>query len=144
MTTPTEPVTTPADLDTYLGLNGTVDEARAKMLLKQAQTLAEAVVDPLPSGSDAIVLAAAARCYTNPAGVSSESVGPYSASRPWPGVWLTRSERRALRSLAGQFTGAFTIDPTPADAMVGYRDPLEPYTLEEAEQAAENIYPSGE
>jgi hypothetical protein len=97
-----------------------------------------AIVSPLPDGSDAIVLSAAARAFVNPTGVTAETVGPYSVQRPWPGVYLTKTERSSLRLLAGKASGAFTIDPTPAGAMSRYYDPLNSPDIDDAEQFAED------
>lgn len=102
------------DLRLYLGLD-TIDEARAELMITQATALAESIVTPLPDAASAVVLAAAGRAYANPQGVTSETVGPYSVQRPQAGLFLTRDERRTLQRLAGR-GGAFTVDPTPADA----------------------------
>lgn len=104
------PLVSPADLGIYLGL--TIDAPRAQMLLEDAQNLCESIVSPLPAAATAIIKSAATRAYTNPTGVTSETTGPYAAHRPSGGVYLTRSERRALRNLAGR-SGAFSIDLLP-------------------------------
>lgn len=102
------------DLRLYLGLES-IDDARAELMIAQATALAESIVTPLPAAASAVVLAAAGRAYANPQGVTSETVGPYSVQRPQAGLFLTRDERRTLQRLAGR-GGAFTVDPTPADA----------------------------
>ncbi|MFC3986440.1 hypothetical protein [Streptosporangium jomthongense] len=107
-------VLTAVDLALYLDLTE-INEARADLLLTQATLLAESIVKPLPEGASAVVLAAAGRCYANPQGVSSESVGPYSVQRPQAGLYLTKAETATLKRLGGR-GGAFTIDPTPATA----------------------------
>jgi hypothetical protein len=129
------------DFATYLDVDSsTLNTARAQMMLDQATALAAAIVSPLPDGSDAIILSAAARAFVNPTGVTSETVGPYSVQRPWPGVYLTKAERSSLRRLAGKSAGAFTIDPTSVDAMADYVDPLNSPDIDDSESFAEN-YP---
>ena len=105
---------TPEDLRVYLGLDA-VDEARASLMIEQAVLLSESVVTPLPDAASAVVLAVAGRAYANPQGVAYETVGPISVQRPQAGLYMTKDERRTLKRLAGR-GGAFTIDPTPADA----------------------------
>lgn len=123
------------DFAVYMDVDpSALNTARAQMMIDQATSLATAVINPLPAGADAVLLSAAARAYANPTGATSESIGGYSVQRPWPGVYLTKSEKRTLRTLAGQAAGAFTVDPTPADAMVDYYDPLEWPTGEDIEQ----------
>lgn len=108
-------VVTSADLGTYLG--ETVDEARATLLLELAMDLADAIVTPVPDAAKAVVLTAAGRAYSNPQGLTAEMVGPYQASRPTAGVYLTKSERASLKRLIGR-GGAFNVDMLPA----GYPD----------------------
>lgn len=105
---------TPEDLRVYLGLDA-VDEARASLMIEQAVLLSESVVTPLPDAASAVVLAVAGRAYANPQGIAYETVGPISVQRPQAGLYMTKDERRTLKRLAGR-GGAFTIDPTPADA----------------------------
>lgn len=105
---------TSEDLRLYLGLD-TINEARADLMISQAITLAESVVKPLPDAASAVVLAIAGRAYANPQGVAYETVGPISVQRPQAGLYMTKDERRTLKRLAGR-GGAFTVDPTPADA----------------------------
>lgn len=121
-TTPTS-----ADLALYLG-ESSIDDARAAMLIGQAESLAESIVSPLPDAARAVVLSAAARGYANPQGVTSEGVGPYTVTRPLAGVYLTKTERATLRRLAGG-SGAFTIDPTPATAGPGNLWAQQPETV---------------
>jgi hypothetical protein len=94
-----------------------VDTARATYLLAQATTLCQSIVNPLPTGADAVVLDVAARAYTNPANVSSQNVGPYAASygAVAGGLWLTRQNKSTLRRLNGG-SSAFSIDPVDPDA----------------------------
>lgn len=106
----------PEDFATYMGLDlSTRDYDRVQMLLDLAEAECLSVVDPLPDTAARVILSASARAFSNPTGVTSELVGPYQASRPWAGVYLTKSERASLRRAAGS-GGAFSVDPTPADA----------------------------
>ncbi|GAA3957866.1 hypothetical protein GCM10023085_45460 [Actinomadura viridis] len=105
---------TAEDLALYLGLSE-IDGARAELMIEQAILLAESIVTPLPEAASAVVLAVAGRAYANPQGVAYETVGPVSVQRPQAGLYMTRDERRTLQRLAGR-GGAFTVDPTPADA----------------------------
>lgn len=104
------------DLQTYLGLD-TIDTGRATYLIGLATQLCQSIVNPLPDGSDAVVAAVAARAYTNPASVTQESTGPFSANYGpvGGGVKLTKQEERTLRRLAGG-GGAFTFDVMPTTA----------------------------
>jgi hypothetical protein len=104
-----------ADLGTYLGV--TVDTNRATYLIGLAVQLCQAVVNPLPAGSDAVVLDVAARAYGNPQNVAQQTTGPFTANYGTVagGLWLTRKNKGTLRRLAGG-GGAFTVDTTPATA----------------------------
>lgn len=107
---------TAEDLALYLGL-GEIHGERADLLIAQAAALAESVVKPLPDQATAVVLSAAGRAYINPQQVTYETIGPQSVQRPSGsgGLYLTKADKAALKSLAGR-GGAFTVDPTPADA----------------------------
>ncbi|QLJ01537.1 hypothetical protein HZZ00_11210 [Streptomyces sp. NEAU-sy36] len=107
---------TAEELALYLDLTE-INGDRADLLISKAQSLCETVVKPLPDGADAVVLSVAGRAYINPQQVSYETIGPMSVQRPQGsgGLYLTKADRTALKSLAG-LGGAFTIDPTPADA----------------------------
>lgn len=117
---------TAEDLALYLGL-GEIDGGRADLLIQQAVALAESVVRPLPDQATAVVLSVAGRAYVNPQQVSYETIGPMSVQRPSGsgGLYLTKADKAALKSLAGR-GGAFTVDPTPADA-----DPSPTYPVED-------------
>lgn len=118
MTTPTpySPVTTPDELAIYLGMD-TIDSDRAVMMISDAQALCEAIITPLPARAKAIVRRVAAKAYLGPTNAVSEVIGPYTVHRGTnTGVYLTAADRRALRGLAGG-GGAFSINPTPDDAM---------------------------
>ncbi|MFI8942761.1 hypothetical protein [Streptomyces syringium] len=107
-------VPTAEDLALYLGLEE-ISGSRADLLIQQAINLCMAVVTPLPDGATAVVMSAAGRAYVNPSGATYETIGPMSVQRPQAGLYLTKAEKTALKSMAGR-GGAFTIDPTPADA----------------------------
>jgi hypothetical protein len=100
---------------------------RADLLLEQAVALCETVVKPLPEGATAVVLSVAGRAYINPQQVSYETIGPMSVQRPQGsgGLYLTKSDKTALKSLAGR-GGAFTVDPTPEAA-----DPSPTYPIDD-------------
>jgi len=123
---------TAEDLGLYLGL-GEIDGARADLMIRQAVLLCAAVVAPLPDAASVIVLSAAGRAYANPQGVSYETIGPISVQRPQAGLYLTKAERTALKSMAGR-GGAFTIDPTPVGATPAPTYPIDddgyPYSQE--------------
>jgi hypothetical protein len=105
-----------SDLETFLGADaGTLDQGRGQMMVDLALDACLGVVSPLTRPARGTVLTVAARAYSNPTGVTHETVGPYSVTRPAAGIYLTRAERASLRNLAG-FSGAFSIDPTPDDA----------------------------
>lgn len=101
---------THADLALYLGTE--VDEARATFLIAMAVSLVSEIIADPPDTARAVVLSAVARAYTNPTGVTTEMVGPYQATRPSAGVYLTKPERASLRRLAGR-SGAFSVDLLP-------------------------------
>lgn len=118
------------DFSTFLG-DANLDADRAQLMLDLAQGMCESIVSPIPDSALGIVLSAAARAYSNPQGVSSESVGPYNVQRPWAGVYLTKSERVALRRMSPG-GGAFSINPMPTDAGSGRawaQIPLDPNDL---------------
>lgn len=107
---------TAEELALYLDLPE-INGARADLLIQQAIALCESVVKPLPDRATAVVLSVAGRAYVNPQQVSYETIGPMSVQRPQGsgGLYLTKADKTALKSLAGR-GGAFTVDPTPADA----------------------------
>lgn len=103
----------PSEIATYLGLGiGELDTARAQSLIDMTEALAGAIVSPLLVGAKAVIISAVVRAYTNPLGVTNESVGPYQAGRPSGGVYLTKGERAALRRSGGG-SGAFSYDTLP-------------------------------
>lgn len=109
-------VPTAEDLGLLLDLDE-INGDRADLLIQLAINLCLTVVRPLPEEASAVVLSAAGRAYTNPQGVSYETIGPMSVQRPAGsgGLYLTKADKVALKSMAGR-GGAFTVDPTPADA----------------------------
>ena len=108
-----DPIATPTDLANMI--QGSVDTATATLLIELAQGLAEDIVSPLPPSAKAVVLSAAKRAYSNPEGLTTETIGPYATGRTTGDVFLTRAEERALKRAAGR-GGAYSIDPTPCDA----------------------------
>lgn len=93
-----DPIAVSDDLALFLGQ--TVDDDRAELILGLAQDACEELVTPLPVSAKRIVLSVAARVYTNPTSVTTEALGPYSASRP--DIFLTRQERASLWRIAGR------------------------------------------
>lgn len=103
------------DLRLYMGVDD-IDDARADLLLDSIISLCEAIVTPLTEAAKPVVLSATARAYANPpGGVTSELVGPYQASRPAGGIYLTKGERAALRR-SNASGGSFAISTIPATA----------------------------
>lgn len=110
-----DPIATPDDMAAVLG--STVDNYRAITLLGLAQDLCSAIIDPLPVTARAVVIGVAARAYNNPTNAQQQTAGPYSVNfgSAGGGLYLTKQDRATLLRLAGR-GGAFSIDPTPADA----------------------------
>jgi hypothetical protein len=111
-----DPALTPSDLGTYLGI-GSIDTARAQLVLNEATALALSVVNPLPTGANAVILDVAAKAYLNPGNLQGESAAPFGATYGpnAGGLTLTRAQTRTLRRLNGG-GGAFTIDTAPPTA----------------------------
>lgn len=113
-----EPLSTPADLGVYLGLDDLSVE-RAALLLQLAHDRMEQFVSPVPDAARAIELSVAARAYNNVTsahqmgiGSAQVSYGSQNSSSGIGGLYLSKSERADLRRMAGR-TGAFTIDLLP-------------------------------
>lgn len=107
------PIALPSDLETFLGMEaGTINTTRATQIISFAQALCESIVFPLPANAMGTVLQVAARSFSNPEGVTSESVGPYHVTRGAAALYLTRGDKATLRRLSGKI-GAFSIDTMP-------------------------------
>lgn len=110
------------ELDLLLELGGKINTDRANLLLQLAQDLCATVVDPVPDGAKAVVLAVAARAYANPQNLAGQAIAPVGSVQYGTvggGLFLTRTDRLTLRRIAGLGGGAFSVDPTPADAGAG-------------------------
>jgi hypothetical protein len=112
-----DPLATPADLGTYLGI--TVDTDRAALILDLAQGLCEGIVSPLPASAKAVVLAVAARAYNNVTSAHQAGIGSAQVSYGAPnsavgvgGLYLSRSDKVTLRLAAGRGS-AFSADTMP-------------------------------
>lgn len=115
-----DPLATPADLGVYLGT--TVDPERATLILQLAHDLCETVVFPVPDAAKGVELSVAARAFNNVTSAHQAGIGSAQVSYGAPnssvgigGLFLSKSEIRTLRSLAGR-TGAFSIDMLAVDA----------------------------
>jgi hypothetical protein len=106
-------VAQPSDLQTFLGVP-TIDTNRATMMIGLAQDLCETILNPLPANAQAVVLAVAARAFTNPQAVASEGAGPFHVAYQAGvgGLFLTRADKANLRRLGGG-GGAFSIHLLP-------------------------------
>jgi hypothetical protein len=115
-----DPIAIPTDLGVYLK-DPDIDVARATLMLQLAQDLCETILTPLPATALGRVLAVAARAFANVTSAQDVNLGSghigYGASAVG-GLYLSRADKSALRLLAGR-GGAFSIDPTPADAGQG-------------------------
>jgi hypothetical protein len=107
----TLPLPSVSDLETFLGVTS-VDASRGLMMLTGAYNLCLSVANPLPTSAEIVVLAIAARAFSNPEGITSETVGPYSVQRASGGLYLTKGDRATLRRLNGG-AAAFSIDTLP-------------------------------
>lgn len=110
-----DPLAYPHDLGVYLGL-AEIDTDRAELFLELAQDRCSMYADPLPAAAKGVVLAVAGRVYTNVSSARQAGIGSAQVSFGAPnatfgvgGLYLSRSEIRDLRRLAGR-TGAFSID----------------------------------
>ena len=102
------------------------DEARAQAALDDASAkirsvanrpwvdAAGDVVEDLPDIVFTVCLKAAQRCFDNPEGLASESIGTYAETRPNPSgdVYLTAEERRDIRRAAAGGSGGLWTQPT--------------------------------
>lgn len=123
-------------LATFLDVTD-INTDRATLLLSLATDKCLGIVDPLPTGSDGVVLDIAARAYTNPSVAQFQAPGPYQPGGPptLGGLWMTKANIAELRRLSTtNGSGAFSIDPTPVDAGPGNfwgqlpEDPSQPWS----------------
>lgn len=113
------PVVDPSDLALFLDIPYTDPDVSDRMLflIGLAQELCETIVTPCPVTARSVVLGVIGRAWDNARGVESEGTGPYSVNfgAIASGFYLTKQDRATLKRIAGR-GGAFSIDPTPADA----------------------------
>lgn len=130
-----DPVATLDDLATYLGIGADIDTDKGTLLLQLAHDKCEAVVSPVPAAARGVELDVAGRAYTNPTAQVTEAPGPYGTVTGTlvGGLWLTKSNIADLRRMASgtQGSGAFTVDPTPADAGAGDYWPQYPLSVDD-------------
>jgi hypothetical protein len=111
-------IATVDDLATFLNVTD-INEERALWLLDRAQEKCEAILSPLPETALGVVCDIAGRAYSNPTAANSQAPGPFGTplgSLPG-GLFITKANIAELRRLSTTSgSGAFTIDPTPADA----------------------------
>jgi hypothetical protein len=126
-----DPVVLPSDLALYLK-DGTIDEARATLLISDAQTLAAnflglADADTFPANCAPIVARVAYVAYTSIAqarGKTMQAAGAgIGGSSVWSGVVLTSQDEKDLERAVSGSAGAFSIDMLP----VGYAAPCLPW-----------------
>lgn len=113
------PIASPSDLELYLGETaGSINVPRATLIMQMAQDLCETVVSPLPATARAVVLAVAARAYLNVSSATQVGMGSAYATLAGTGaggaggMYLSRSDKAALRALAGRGS-AFSADTMP-------------------------------
>ncbi len=110
------PLITPDDLDTYLGLGGSIDTARATQIIQWAHDKCESVVSPVPLGAASIEADVAARSYTNPGNSVAALPEPLqTGGSTLGGIWLTKANIQELRRLAPSTVQAFSITPFVED-----------------------------
>lgn len=115
------PIALPTDLATYLA-DPNIDVTRAAQILGLAQALCETIWSPLGSTAQGIVLAVAARAYTNVTSANSVALGTGHIAYGAPGtnqgvggLYLSRSDKATLRRLAGR-GGGFSTSVLPVGA----------------------------
>lgn len=111
------PIATPSELGTLLSETIGEQDVRGLLVLALAQARCELWVTPLPAAAKGIVLAVAARAWTNIAGVNQVGLGSAYATMSTAGVtsgglYVSKSEKADLRRLAGR-SGAFSVDWIP-------------------------------
>lgn len=111
-----DPLATPADLGVYLGTTIPADDPRAVLLLQLAHDRVESIVSPVPAEAKGIELSVAARAFANVTsahqvglGSANVSFGSQNSTMGIGGLYVSRSEQRDLRRMAGR-SGAFTVD----------------------------------
>ncbi len=104
-------VADPPTLQSYLGID-TIDTTRALTILEMATDLCSTIVSPLPPTAAVVVLTVAARAFSNPEGVTAETVGPYHVQHAPGAFYLSKADKAALRRLSGGVL-AFDIDTMP-------------------------------
>lgn len=129
-----------APTSTELGLmiGQPVDVDRAEYILSHLGDLARTYVDPMTDAAWSVVMLAAVRLYVNAPGASYQTIGPESAQFTISGVNFTKNEQAELRRIGGK-GGAFTIDPSPADAGDFLRGPV----LEDFQRSYLSLYADG-
>jgi hypothetical protein len=102
-----------------VGSTGTIDTARATQILALSQSLCESIISPITVAALPVVLAVAARAFTNVTsahqasiGTGSVSYGSQGSQMGIGGLYLSRSDKATLRRLNGR-SGAFSIDLLP-------------------------------
>jgi len=136
-------IATADDLAIFLNVTD-INTERAEWLLERAQDKCEAILSPLPDTAMGVVCDIAGRAYSNPTAVQSSAPGPFGTplgSLPG-GLFITEANIAELRRLSTSMTsgsGAFTIDPTPADAGPYNTWAQNPLSLDEYETS----YPYG-
>jgi len=113
----TTSIATPSELGTLLQKDIPDNDARGVLVLALAQARCELWVSPLPAAAKGIVLAVAARAWTNMEQANQIGLGSAYATMSSGGVtagglYLSRTERADLRRLAGR-SGAFSVDWLP-------------------------------
>lgn len=118
-----------SDLEARMGT--VVDASRAQAAIDDASNWiheatnsvwlddAGELVDTIPSVALTVCCAVARRILTNPDGITSESLGPFSQGQSYASsdVYLTKAETRILRRAAGVGIGAITLEsPYPLRA----------------------------
>lgn len=108
------PLATPEELGVYLGR--TVDSERGELILQLAHDLCETVISPVPAEGKGVELAVAARAFNNVTSAHQAGIGSAQVSYGAPnssvgigGLFLSKSDRRTLRSLSGR-KAAFSVD----------------------------------
>jgi hypothetical protein len=90
------------------------DEALAADILDQVEKLVIPITsEPIPDAADPVIITATKRAYLNHTGATTMAAGPYSASFPAGGVYLTVAERGALQRAINQ-GNHFSIEMLPA------------------------------